>query len=119
MMCTRQVRTFTGTGHQGAIKSYAELSWSPSLCMSVVKRNTNDSYQADFHRQSFVGGSTALQLLQGFALVRNRRVIVLVKAGRVAVAVAAAEAGVGAPVGQAVASPKVIDVERLAGHVKV
>lgn len=44
--------------------------------------------------------------------------IVLVLAGRVPVA--AAEAGVGAPVGQAVTSPEVIDGERWAvGDVKV
>lgn len=78
----------------------------------------NHSYQSDLYRQSFVRSSTTLQLLQGFALVRNRRIIVLVRAGRVPVATA--ETGVGAPVGQAVASPKVIDGERWAGgNVKV
>lgn len=72
--------------------------------------SNNHSYQSDLHGQSFVSSSTTLQLLQGFALVGNRRMIVLVLAGRVTVATA--EAGVGAPVGQAVASPKVIDGER-------
>ena len=76
------------------------------------------SYQSDLYGQSFVRSSAALQLLQGSALVGNRRITVLVRAGRVPVA--SAEAGVGAPVGQAVASPKVIHGEGWAsGNVKV
>lgn len=78
-----------------------------------MKNCRNNSYQSDLHRQSFVSSSTAFQLLKGFALVGNRRMIVLVRAGRVPVATA--EAGVGAPVGQAVASPKVINGEWWAG----
>lgn len=78
-----------------------------------VKNSRNNSYQSDLHGQSFVSSSAAFQLLQGFALMGNRRMIVLVLAGRVPVATA--EAGVGAPVGQAVAYPKVIDGEWWAG----
>lgn len=78
-----------------------------------VKNSTSHSYQSYFHGQSFVSSSTAFQLLQGFAFVGNRGVIVLVRAGRVPMATA--EAGVGAPVGQAVSSTKVIDGEGWAG----
>ena len=78
-----------------------------------MKSSTNHSYQSDFHRQSFVSSSTAFQLLQGFALVGNRWVIVLVRAGWIPMATA--EAGVRAPVGQAVSSTKVIDGEGWAG----
>lgn len=81
--------------------------------VSGENKKIKNSYQSDLHGQSFVSGGTALQLLQGFALVGNRRMIVLVRAGWVPVATA--EAGVGAPVGQAVASPKVIDGEWWAG----
>lgn len=69
-----------------------------------------DSHQADLHRQSFVGNRAPFQLLQGFALVGNGRVIVLVLRSRLD-PVATAEAGVGAPVGQTVASSKVTDGE--------
>lgn len=83
-----------------------------------MKNSNNNSYQSDLHGQRFVSSSAALQLLKGFALVRNRRMIVLVWAGRVPVSTA--EAGMGAPVGQAVASPKVIDGEWwTGGDVKV
>lgn len=79
---------------------------------SVIKVRGN-SYQSDLHRQSFVSSCAAFQLLQGFALVGNSGVIVFVLARLDPVATA--EAGVGAPVGQTVASPKVIDGERWAG----
>lgn len=78
-----------------------------------VKDSRNNPYQSDLHGQSFVSSSTAFQLLQGFSLMGNRRMIVLVLAGRVPVATA--EAAVGAPVGQAVAYPQVIDGEWWAG----
>lgn len=68
----------------------------------------NGTHQPDLHGQSFVG-SAALQLLQGFALVWNRWVIVFVRTGWVSMALT--EAGVRAPVGQTVASTKVIDGE--------
>lgn len=80
---------------------------------TTVKNSRNYSYQPDLHGQSFISSSTAFQLLQGLALVGNRRMIVLVWPRRVPVATV--EAGVGAPVGQAVASPKVIDGEWWAG----
>lgn len=73
-----------------------------------------NSYQADLHGQSFVGNCTPLQLLQSFALVGNSRVIVLMLARLDSMATA--EAGVGAPVGQTVASSKVTDGERRAGR---
>lgn len=71
------------------------------------------SYQADLHRQGFFCDCSAFQLLQGFALVGNSRVIVLVLARLDPMA--AAEAGVGAPVGQTVAPSEVTDGERRAG----
>lgn len=80
---------------------------------SVAKRSLikvwGNSYQSDLHRQSFVGSCAAFQLLQGFSLVGNSGVLAWLDP------VATAEAGVGAPVGQTVASPKVIDGERWAG----
>lgn len=72
-------------------------------------------YQSDLHRRGLVCGGAALQLLQGFALVGHRRMIVLVLAAGVDVGVAAAQAGMGAPVGQAVTPGQVVDGERRAG----
>lgn len=78
-------------------------------------KNVQSSYQSDLHGQGLVRGGAALQLLQGFALVGHRRMIVPVLAAGVGVGVAAAQAGVGAPVGQAVGPGQVVDGERRAG----
>lgn len=81
------------------------------------RRNKN-TYQSDLYSQNFISSRTAFQLLQGFPLVGNRRVIVLVLARWVPIPTT--KAGVGAPVGQAVASPKVTDGEWwTGGDVKV
>lgn len=83
-----------------------------------MKSSGSPSYQSDLYGQSFVRSSAAFQLLQRFALVGDGRITVLVRTRQVPVA--SAEAGVGAPVGQAVASPEVTDGERWAGgNVKV
>lgn len=83
------------------------------------EKNQKDSYQANLDRRRLVGGVAAFQLLQGFALVRDGRMIVLMQSCRVPV-VAAGEAGVRAPVGQAVSSPEVVDGEgRAGGEVKI
>lgn len=83
-----------------------------------VKSSRDDSYQSDLHGQSFVSSGTAFQLLQGFALVRNRRMIVLMLARWIPVATI--QTGMGAPVGEIVASPKIVDGEWwVCGDVKV
>lgn len=71
------------------------------------------SYQSDFHWQSFVSSSTPLQLLKGFSFVGNRRMIVLVRTGRVSQTTS--EARVRAPVRQTVTSSNVIDSKWWAG----
>lgn len=83
-----------------------------------MENSRNNSYQSDLHGQSFVSSGTAFQLLQGFALVRNRRMIVLMLARWIPVATI--QAGMGSPVGETVASPKITDGEWWAcGDVKV
>lgn len=98
-------------------KAY-HIQWVVEEREENMMNSRNCSYQSDFYGQSFVCGGSALQLLQGFSLVGNRRITVLVGAGRVPVA--SAEAGVGAPVGQTVATSEIIDGEWWAGgNVKV